>query len=254
MKKCIKIISIMIVIVCSMYLYKTYSTAVCAHSRATSQVITPATCTSTGTIKYTCPDCKDANGNNTTWTETIPKDPNNHTGQAVETMKRKATCVSYAIWQYRYKCCKAWTGGEYSKEQGNTWYSEIDENGEYIGKKYQYNGNTYTYGYDYDNHSGERNGNIYYGYEDVNGTTYKFKYTPYKCTLCGKEYTLKSRVRKATEEEIQENDDTAQGMQNIQSSITKLTGSWDKTAHYNWAHIDNYTGMREFLPAIYRKS
>ena len=51
-----------------------------------AEVTTPATCKSTGVMTYTCPDCGD------TKTETIAKNPNNHTGDTEIRNAVAATC------------------------------------------------------------------------------------------------------------------------------------------------------------------
>ena len=62
-----------------------YAHWTCNHSY-TSQIVTAATCSSTGTKKYTCKTC----GN--TYTETIAKDANNHTGGTELKNAKSATC------------------------------------------------------------------------------------------------------------------------------------------------------------------
>ena len=62
-----------------------YAHWTCNHSY-TSQIVTAATCCSTGTKKYTCKTC----GN--TYTETIAKNANNHTGGTELKNAKTATC------------------------------------------------------------------------------------------------------------------------------------------------------------------
>ncbi|MDD6527412.1 MAG: InlB B-repeat-containing protein [Oscillospiraceae bacterium] len=63
-----------------------YAHWMCNHSY-TSQTVTAATCNSTGTKKYTCKTC----GN--TYTETIAKNANNHTGGTELKNAKSATCT-----------------------------------------------------------------------------------------------------------------------------------------------------------------
>lgn len=92
--------------------------ATCAHTWDAGTVTTAATCAATGEIVYTCVIC------NTTKTETLPKDTDNHTGGTEIRNAAEATCgkAGYTGDTYCKGCGAVLTPGETIPATGNhTW-------------------------------------------------------------------------------------------------------------------------------------
>ena len=200
--------------------------------------------------------------------ESVKNKTNHQNPTPVEDRKEPATCVNFAIWQLRYTCCGEWTGETYKKEDRD---KSLTAN-----VKYKYDGKTYHYGYDLNNHEHTKKVDYKHGYRyeykiepetykkdgetvtkvDENGDTvyamYKYTYEEYICDACKGTYRKKiGKKKKIATEDVMKKNNADNNIESVRTSIKKVSGQWNRSASYDWAHTDNNSDKLEFLPVIY---